>query len=168
MHGVTGHPDGVHVIELPLFQGGKEALHPGVALTASGAAHTLDQLMADKGRAEGLAGKLAAPVGVDNGALCWDATASLFQGPDAQFRAHTGDLGDICQELLIGFCRRKIPLDQLFRLLRLPVPFRQAVGAALTPDGQMVLPADTVDPPGAGSPPGLPQDAAGSGNAPAR
>lgn len=60
-----------------------------------------------------------------------------------------GDLGDISQKLLIEFCGRKITLDQIFRLFRLPVCFCQAVGAALTPDGQGMLPADMVDSPGA-------------------
>ena len=73
-------------------------------------------------------------------ALCSDTAAGIFQGLNTQFRAHivihvealdtavkavhhrrqielaisAGDLGDICQELLIGFCGRKIPLDQVF------------------------------------------------------
>lgn len=174
-HAFSGQPGGVRVIELLLLQGGKEALHPGVVVAASGAAHALDQLVAGQGRAEGLAGKLAAPVGVEDGALRTAIPAGLLQGSDTQLRAHivihvealdaavkavqhrrqvelavgTGDLGDIRQKLLIGFFRRKIPLDQVFRLLRLPVRFRQAVGAVLTPDGQVVLPADAADPPGA-------------------
>ena len=60
-----------------------------------------------------------------------------------------GNLGDVHQTLLVRFCGCKIPLNQVFRLLRLPVRFRQAIGTALAMNGQVMLPAEAVDPPGA-------------------
>ena len=122
-----------------------------------------------------LAGKLAAPIRVQDQSLCANAAAGILQGLDAQLCPHvviqmealdaaveaiqhcgqielairTGDLSDVCQPLFIGFCGCKIPFDQVFRLFRLPVCLGQAVGTALAVDGQVVLPADAVDPPGA-------------------
>lgn len=108
-------------------------------------------------------------------ALCFGAGAGILQGLDAQLCPHVvihmetldaaikavqyrrkielavgaGDLGDVCHELFIGFFRRKIPLDQVFRLLRLRIHLYEAAGTTLAMDGQAVLPADAIDPPGA-------------------
>ena len=50
------------MVEFFLFQGGEETLHTGVVVAAPGATHALEELVVAKGGAEGLAGKLAAPV----------------------------------------------------------------------------------------------------------
>ena len=83
--------------------------------------------MVTKGGAEGLAGKLAAPVGVEDGALHTVAAAGVLQRLNAQFRLHVAvhmealdapvkavqyrrqvelpvrawNLGDVCQEFFV-------------------------------------------------------------------
>lgn len=175
LHVLAPQFGGIHVVELLLLQGGKEALHAGVVIAATGAAHALHDLVAPERLAEQLAGELTAPIRVKDQTLCVDAAAGILQGLDTQLRLHivihmealnaaieavqhrcqielavrAGDLGDVCQELFVWFCGRKIPLDQVFRLLRLPVHLCETVGAVLAMDGQVMLPADAVDPPGA-------------------
>ena len=123
---------GIHMVEFFFLQRGKKALHAGVIIAMSGTAHALYDLVAPEHLAEQLAGELAAPIGMQDQALCFGAAAGILQSPDAQFRPHivayvealdaavktvqhcrqielairAGDLCDVCQELFIEFCGR--------------------------------------------------------------
>lgn len=127
--------------------------------------------MAAKGCAERLAGKLAAPVRVEDGTLGTGILAGVLQGLDAQPRPHVvvhvealdaavetvqhcrqiefavgaGDFRDVGEELFVWLLGRKVALDEIFGLLRLSVGLGDAIGPAFGANCQVMLPTNAVD-----------------------
>ncbi len=60
----------------------------------------------------------------------------------------TGNSGDICRTLRVGCCGCEMPLDPVFRLLRLRMPSRGRWVATGDGDDQALLPEYAVDSPG--------------------
>ena len=118
------------------------------------------------GRAEGLAGELAALVRVEHGSPGVGITTVVVQILDAQSRPHVvvhtealdaavkvvqyrcqvefpiraEDFNDIRQKYLLGFWEKAI-LDKVFRLFSLLVFRSRAIEAAPAPEGKLVLPS---------------------------
>lgn len=144
---------GLDPVELFLLQCSKKALHSCIVVATPSAAHALYRIMFEQGRTKYSAGVLAPPIRVQNHPSCPGAPTGQFKGFYAEFCVHsvlnlvsyntsvitiqnrskiyfpifTGNLCDIRQPLFVRHLSCKILFDQIFRLFRLSIRFRDTI-----------------------------------------